>query len=156
MLIRRSSRTIPSSEITPHSVYKSRRAFMAAAAAAGVGAAVAGERILRPETVVHADTKLQTVKSPLSTPGLTPTSLRDITSYNNYYEFGTSKSDPSENAGKMQTYPWSVKVEGLVKKPKTYSAVDLCEAASARRPHLPLPLRGGVEHGDSLGRLLAF
>jgi sulfoxide reductase catalytic subunit YedY len=129
MLIRRSNRStdIPSSEITPQSVYQSRRAFMAAAAAAGVGAAVAGERILRPGTVVHADTKLQTVKSSLSTPGLTPTSLRDITSYNNYYEFGTSKSDPSQNAGKMQTYPWNVKVEGLVKKPKTYSAVDLAK-----------------------------
>jgi sulfoxide reductase catalytic subunit YedY len=122
MLIRRTSE-IPSSEITPQSVYKSRRAFMAAAAAAG--AAVAAERILRPGAVVHAETKLQTVQSKFSTPGLAPTSLRDITSYNNYYEFGTSKSDPSENAGKMQTYPWSVKVEGLVKKPKTYSAIEL-------------------------------
>ena len=114
MLIRKAS-DIPSSEITPHSVYKSRRAFMAAAAAAGVGAAGAGERMLHPGTVVHAETRLQTVKSQFSTPGLTPTSFRDITSYNNYYEFGTGKSDPSQNAGKMQTYPWQVKVEGLEK-----------------------------------------
>jgi sulfoxide reductase catalytic subunit YedY len=77
-------------------------------------------RVLAPHTRVEAETRLTTVKSPLSTPGLTPTAYKDISSYNNYYEFGTDKGDPSRNAGKMKTYPWTVAVEGLVKKPKMF------------------------------------
>jgi methionine sulfoxide reductase catalytic subunit len=117
MLIQ-TEKPIASSEITPESVYRSRRQFMAAAAAAGVGA------LLTPGRAV-AETKLQTVPSPLSAKGLTPTSLNDITTYNNYYEFGVDKGDPSRNAGRMKTYPWSVAVEGLVKKPKTFSIDEL-------------------------------
>ncbi len=123
MLIRKPNQ-IPSSEITPESVYQNRRQFMAAAASAGV-AALAGERLLHPRTAVEAATKINTVKSPLSTPGLTPTAYKDITTYNNYYEFGTDKSDPSQNAQHLKTYPWSVKVEGLVQKPKVFSIDDL-------------------------------
>jgi sulfoxide reductase catalytic subunit YedY len=124
MLIRRSN-GIASSEITPKSVYQNRRQFMAAAAATAGFATLAGERLLHPRLRVEAATKLTTVKSPLSTPGLTPTAYKDITSYNNYYEFGTGKSDPSENAQKFKTYPWTVKIEGLVQKPKTVSIDDL-------------------------------
>lgn len=117
---------IPSSEITPERVYRNRRQFMAAAAATvGIAAFAGGERLLRPGVVVEAATKLNTVASPLSTPGLTPTSYQDITSFNNYYEFGVSKGDPAEHAGKMKTYPWSVKIEGLVQKPLTFSIDDL-------------------------------
>jgi sulfoxide reductase catalytic subunit YedY len=60
------------------------------------------------------------VKSPLSTTGVTPTSFEDITHYNNFYEFGVDKGDPARNAGKLQTRPWSVQVEGLVKEKKTF------------------------------------
>ncbi|MFZ0273771.1 MAG: protein-methionine-sulfoxide reductase catalytic subunit MsrP [Acidobacteriaceae bacterium] len=112
---------IPSSEITPKATYMNRRAFMAAAAAAGV-AAVAGEgmaRMLRPSNV-EADEKLTTVKSQYSTPGLTPTPLEDITHYNNFYEFGVNKGDPAKNAGMLKTRPWTVQVEGLVKQKKTF------------------------------------
>ncbi len=123
MLIRKPD-TIPSSEITSESVYANRRQFMAAAAAAGT-LALAGERLLHPGLTAEAATRLDTVKSPLSTSGLTPTSYKDITSYNNYYEFGTGKSDPAENAQHLKTYPWSVKVEGLVQKPRTFSVDDL-------------------------------
>ena len=125
MLIRKPV-DIPSSEITSESDYKNRRQFMAAAAAAGA-VALAGDRLLRfaSPAVVAAATKLDTVKSPLSTTGVTPTSYKDITSYNNYYEFGTDKSDPSRNATKMKTYPWSVAVDGLVKKPKTFDIDQL-------------------------------
>lgn len=119
MLIRKKS-DIPSSEITPKQAYMSRRALMAGVAA-GV-AATAGERFLR---VVHpgpvdAEEKLNTVKSPLSTPGLTPTSLENITHYNNFYEFGVNKDDPAKNAFRLKTRPWTVKVEGEVKQPKTF------------------------------------
>ena len=51
---------------------------------------------------------------------LTPTSYKDITSYNNFYEFGTGKDDPSENAHTLRPRPWSVVVEGDVKKPGSY------------------------------------
>jgi sulfoxide reductase catalytic subunit YedY len=113
--------SIPGSEITPEAVYVNRRRFLAGAAAVGAAAgAGALARMLHPAGEVLADDKLQTVKSPLSTPGLTLTSFNDITHYNNFYEFGTGKSDPSRNAGSLRTRPWSVKVDGLVKQPKTF------------------------------------
>jgi len=95
---------------------------MAAAAATGA-AAFAGDRIARifdPKTSVQAGTKLDTVKSPLSTTGEDLTPYQYITNYNNFYEFGVEKSDPAKNAGRLQTRPWTVTVEGLVKKPKTF------------------------------------
>ena len=129
MLIRKPS-DIPSSEITSEANYKdflSRRRFLRTAisgAAAAGGAIIGAERIadlLSPDTTVLADaTKLQTVKSPLSTSGEQLTSLEDITHYNNYYEFGVQKGDPAKNAGVLPTRPWTVKVEGRVKQPKTF------------------------------------
>jgi sulfoxide reductase catalytic subunit YedY len=119
MLIRKKS-DIPASEITPKSVFMNRRAFMAAAAAGT--AAWAGDRALKvidPARVDAAET-LKTVSSPLSTPGLTPTSFYDITHYNNFYEFGVNKGDPAKNAWRLHTRPWSIRVEGHVKKEKTF------------------------------------
>jgi sulfoxide reductase catalytic subunit YedY len=120
---------IASSEITPRSGYEwymSRRKFLrngaAGAAAAGV-AAVGAERlaeVLDPRISALADTKLQTVKSPLSTTGETLTSLEDITHYNNFYEFGVGKDEPAKNAGSLPTRPWTVKITGKVKAPKTF------------------------------------
>ena len=120
MLIRKPA-DIPSSEITPKDTYLNRRKFMLGAAALGVAAAGA-ERLSRFATPseVMAATKLPTVKSPLSTTGETLTTYKDITTYNNFYEFGYEKSDPSENAHTLQTRPWSVSIEGLVKKPQTF------------------------------------
>ena len=123
MLIHKPSE-IPSSEITPESAYRNRRQFMAAAAITGLVTA-AGARLSRPGLAVEAATQLPTVKSPLSTSGVTPTSYKDITSYNNFYEFGTGKGDPAANAQKFRTDPWSVKVEGLVQKPRTFSLDQL-------------------------------
>ena len=124
MLIRKPGYVSPS-EITPQHVWNNRRRFIAAAAATAGLAALEGKRLLRPDASVEAATKFTTVKSPLSTAGLTPTSYKDITSYNNYYEFGTGKSDPSENAQHLRTYPWNVKVDGLVQKPRTFSVDQL-------------------------------
>jgi methionine sulfoxide reductase catalytic subunit len=125
MLIKKSN-DITSSEITPKSAYLNRRAFMTGAAALGV-AGVAANRvasIVNPEHAAAA-TKLQTAKSPLSTTGLTLTSYKDITSYNNFYEFGVEKDNPAKNAGRMKTRPWTVTVDGLVKKKKTVGIDDL-------------------------------
>jgi sulfoxide reductase catalytic subunit YedY len=121
MLIRKSN-DIPSSEVTPKSAYLNRRAFMAGAATVGA-AAIAGKhlaRLISPDTSVHADTKLTTVKSPLSLTGETPTSLQDITHYNNFYEFGVDKGDPARNAGRLKTRPWTVSVEGLAKNKQKF------------------------------------
>ena len=123
MLIRKpgliNGSAIPSSEITPKGKWFNRRRFLTAAAASGA-VALGAERISELLSPVHAASKLQTVKSPLSTTGEQLTSLEDITTYNNFYEFGTSKSDPARNAGVLPTRPWSVKVSGLVKSPKTF------------------------------------
>lgn len=121
MLIRRPP-DIPSSEITLKDHFLNRRRFMAGAAALGA-AAVGAERIaemVSPRTGALADTKLETVKSPLSTTGEQLTSLADITHYNNFYEFGVDKSDPAKNAGALPTRPWTIKVEGKVQKPLTF------------------------------------
>ena len=125
MLIRKPD-DIPSSLITPKDQYLNRRHFLRGAASglATVGAAVLGldrlANVIAPRTRALAGTKLDTVKSPLSTTGEQLTSLQDITHYNNYYEFGVDKADPAKNAGILPTRPWTVKVEGLVKQPKTF------------------------------------
>jgi methionine sulfoxide reductase catalytic subunit len=117
---------IPSSLITPRDQYLNRRRFLRGAVAGGVaaGAAIAGvdrlSELIAPSVRAFADTKLQTVKSPLTTTGEQLTSLEDITHYNNYYEFGVQKDMPAQNAGVLPTRPWTVKVDGLVKKPKTF------------------------------------
>ena len=115
---------IPSSETTPqdqYAQYVNRRRFIRTAAAAGV-AALGGERLtqfLSPSLRAQAGTKLETVKSPLTTTGEPLTTLEDITRYNNFYEFGVDKGDPAQNAGALPTRPWTIRVEGKVKTPKT-------------------------------------
>jgi methionine sulfoxide reductase catalytic subunit len=112
---------IPSSEITPKSSFLSRRQFIAGVAA--TGAAAAGGLYLRRsgwqmEETVHAGAKLSgIVKSPFST-SEKPNSFKDITNYNNYYEFSTDKYEPNGLAANFRTRPWTVSIEGLVKKPK--------------------------------------
>jgi sulfoxide reductase catalytic subunit YedY len=125
MLIRKPT-DIPSSLITPKDQYLNRRRFLrgALSGAAVAGAAALGvdrlADLIAPRTLAFAGTKLETVKSPLSTTGEQLTSLQDITTYNNFYEFGVEKGDPYKNAGGLPTRPWTIKVEGLVNKPKTF------------------------------------
>ncbi len=113
MLIGRPS-DIPSSEITPESLFLRRREFIAAAGAALASAAL--PRIARANPVPY----------PLS-PGQSDklTSYEDITTYNNYYEFGTDKSDPSHNSGGFHPRPWSVEISGEVAKPASYDLDDI-------------------------------
>ncbi|HJX84423.1 MAG TPA: protein-methionine-sulfoxide reductase catalytic subunit MsrP [Candidatus Angelobacter sp.] len=120
MLIKKPS-DIASSEITPRSSYMNRRKFIVGAAA--TGAAIAGGLYLRRnnwqmEETVHAGAKLSgIVKSPFSTTEQ-PNSFKDITNYNNYYEFSTDKNEPAGLSANFRTRPWTVSIEGLVKKPK--------------------------------------
>ena len=125
MLIKRAA-DIPSSEITSRNTYLSRRSFVAGAA--GVGASLLASRKLlemaSPTNVVHAGTKLSTVKGPFGTDEkLTP--YKDVTTYNNFYEFSTDKDGPSQLAKDFRTRPWQVKVEGLVQKPRSFDIEDL-------------------------------
>ncbi len=130
MLIRKPS-DIPSSAITPEDQYLNRRRFLRGTLAGGIGAAAGTlglgrvADIISPRSRVLADTKLQTVKSPLTTTGEQLTSFEDITHYNNYYEFGVEKDQPAKNAGVLPTRPWTVRVEGMVKKPKTFDIDSL-------------------------------
>ena len=107
MLIRRPV-DIPSSEITPESAYQNRREFMKTASAFLIPTAVGAQsRSGRYDT----------------TERVTP--YEYASSYNNYYEFGTDKADPSRNSGNFKTKPWTVSVEGLAKKPARYDLDDL-------------------------------
>jgi methionine sulfoxide reductase catalytic subunit len=121
MLIRRPP-DIPSSQITSKDRYLNRRRFLGGVAAAGATAMAASRvaEMVSPRMGALADTKLQTVPSPLTTTGEQLTPLVDITHYNNFYEFGVEKGDPAKNAGALPTRPWTVKVEGKVKKPLTF------------------------------------
>ncbi len=110
MLIKKPE-NIPSSEITAEDAYLDRRKFLAAAGVAAAG--IVGSRSLLSAFPVAArqDDK--------------PNTWEEITGYNNYYEFGTDKDDPSANSKAFRTKPWTVKVDGLVKKPADYHFEDL-------------------------------
>ena len=119
MLIKKPA-DIPSAEITPKDLYLNRRKFLLAAGAIA-GAAVAGGKIgeiLIPPSSVLAGTKLEATPSSFSTTEK-QTPFNDITHYNNYYEFSTDKYEPADLAKNFNTRPWTIKVEGLVNKPKT-------------------------------------
>jgi sulfoxide reductase catalytic subunit YedY len=131
MLIKKAD-PIRSSEITPKSVYLNRRRFLRGAA---TGAALAAARPLwdlvipAVEAAPPPGQKLTgSVKSPFSTKEKM-TSYKDVTHYNNYYEFGTGKEEPATLATKLKTTPWTVSVEGEVAKPKTYDVDAIMKLA---------------------------
>lgn len=112
---------IPSSEITPEDVYVNRRSFLKQAAAGAAGLALAPGALSALERGGAAWPAQQVdyakLKSELGEP---VNSYEDITHYNNFYEFGTSKSDPAEHSGNFHPRPWTVSVEGHVKNPGNY------------------------------------
>lgn len=106
------------SEITPREVFEARRKFIKLAAAGA---------ILGPELVQAAN--LPSKLNPAYAVMEKQTSRKDATSYNNFYEFGTDKSDPAENAHTLRTRPWTVQIEGEVKKPMTLDIDSLLKLA---------------------------
>ena len=116
---------IPASEITPAEVFAGRRQFLARTSAlAALG--IAG---IRPEPAVAQRIRLFGVRqSPLSIDEK-QTPFEVVSTYNNFYEFGTDKSDPAEQAGRLKTQPWAVVVEGEIKRPKTYDIDELMKLA---------------------------
>ena len=133
MLLRKSpslASTIRSSEITPQHVLEqhqqNRRRFLTGAAALGAGTLAARylPDVLNPRTTVHAADQLQTIPGKYSTTE-PQTPFNRATTYNNFYEFGTDKSDPSRNAHTLKTRPWTIQITGMVKKPQTINIDDL-------------------------------
>ena len=94
------------SDVTPKADYLNRRQLLAAA-----GAAVGAAALMAPGRA--------------GAEALEPNSLEDITSYNNFYEFGTGKDDPARYAGSLTTAPWSIVIDGLVERPGTYALSDI-------------------------------
>ena len=102
------------SQVTPKAIYMDRRKFMAAGAVALAAPALMGRPALA----------LSGKASPYST-DQAPNTFEEITSYNNFYEFGTGKEDPKRNAGALTTADWSVQVDGMVDRPGSYGVEDL-------------------------------
>ena len=119
MLIRKPS-DLNYSDVTPKSVYTNRREFLAAL---GIGGGLLTPREAK------AGTKLEIAsKSPFSTTEKV-NSYEDVTHYNNFYEFGTEKTQPAEYAKNYRTSPWTVSIEGLVEKPQKIDLTALMKLA---------------------------
>lgn len=113
---------IRENEVTPRALWESRREFLQTSfwvtAAAGLMA-----------TPFNALAGLNATSNSAFRPKDTPTPREKVVSYNNFYEFGTGKEDPSENAGSLKTRPWTVTVEGEVNQPKTFDIDQLVKLA---------------------------
>jgi methionine sulfoxide reductase catalytic subunit len=116
MLIRRNT-PIPSSEITDPRLYLDRRRFVRSAA--GAAAALFGV----PGVLAACEARAEVDGGAAGQDELTP--YRDVTRYNNFYEFGTGKEDPARLAHTLRTRPWTVAVEGHVERPGRYDIDDL-------------------------------
>lgn len=112
------------SEITPQTVYLDRRRWLAQSALA-VGSAWGMGHVGSAHAAKGAPLKgvRSVVEGATAMDALTPYS--DVTGYNNFYEFGLDKADPARNAHTLKTQPWTVSVEGLVAKPRTFGLEDL-------------------------------
>jgi methionine sulfoxide reductase catalytic subunit len=116
------------SDITPQRIYEGRRDMVKLMASGVAGAALAGWA--GREALAQGSGKLPPlVGAKSSVAGAVVmekvTDYKDASSYNNFYEFGTDKADPAKNAGTLQTKPWTVEIEGMVKKPAKYTLEDL-------------------------------
>lgn len=128
-----------SSEITPRRVYEERRDLIKLMASGVAGAALASwasrEGLAQGTRTIQRPGKraaLPSIKS--SQAGALTldklTDYKDASSYNNFYEFGTNKSDPAKNAHTLKTSPWTVEIEGLLKKPARYALEDLLKLSA--------------------------
>jgi len=103
-MAKRWTNTLTHADVTPKSVWLNRRQILRGAAGLGAASLASGAE---------------------AAAGLVPNTIEDITAYNNFYEFGTGKSDPAANAGALTTDPWSITVDGLVDAPGNYALADL-------------------------------
>jgi sulfoxide reductase catalytic subunit YedY len=119
MLIKK-NQYLTDNDVTDYSLYKDRRRFMKNALGLGLVATAGG--IIQPQ-LAHANTgRFSTTEK--------ATAYKDITSYCNFYEFGTGKDDPKKNAHSLITSPWSISVEGECEKTGVYNLEDLLKPVS--------------------------
>jgi sulfoxide reductase catalytic subunit YedY len=137
MLIKKAG-DIPSSDITDERLYLRRREFvqlgvgLVGAAAGGVLAACGSDALDASATApanVAPQTPIAGIAKKMVTTDEKINTFDEITSYNNYYEFGTGKADPAKYAGQLKTSPWTVKIDGLCAKPGDYHLDDLIKTA---------------------------
>jgi len=125
-----------SSEITSESLYRERRTLIKLMASGAAGAALAAwagreamaQELARPGKNPALPGRKSQVAGAVTMDKLTD--YKDASTYNNFYEFGTDKADPAKNAGTLVTSPWTVEVEGLVKKPAKYALEDLLKLSA--------------------------
>ncbi|EUJ10473.1 sulfite oxidase-like oxidoreductase [Methylophilaceae bacterium 11] len=140
---KRNPSQIQPSEITPREVFEDRRHFIKAAGAGLIAGAIASTQATKaiageiktdanakkPAAKTGATQKTLTFKKTAYGEGEKLTKFEDVTTYNNYYEFGTDKSDPATHSTLFKPRPWSISIEGAVKKAKTISIEDLLKLA---------------------------
>ena len=119
----RQSWELPASEITPLPVYRERRQFIQ-----GIAALAAGTALGVPPMAAAAP-KLTGVRASAYRLNEDRTPYKDVTTYNNFYEFGTGKEDPSRRAGSLVTHPWTVAVGGEVRHSRTWDIEALLKLA---------------------------
>ena len=121
-----------SSDITPAAVYQERRALLQGLGLLGLAAAAPpmawAQNAPRPGELAPLSATPSKLAGAMTSESLT--SYKDATTYNNFYEFGTDKSDPGRNAHTLKTSPWSVEIEGLVKKPGRLNLEDLLQLST--------------------------
>jgi sulfoxide reductase catalytic subunit YedY len=130
MILRtRTSADLPWSAVTPEAIYRSRREFLKTGVTGMTGIAVAALTACGTAEVAEAQTTLSYKPNPkyVATAADKLNSFEQITSYNNFYEFGAEKGDPAKYAGKLTVKPWAVKVDGMVSKPGNYGVEDLVD-----------------------------
>jgi len=167
MLIKRPL-DIKSSEITPESTYLNRRNFLRAGLiAATTGATALTYRYFNPTPLPPVEVKdISNIEIPNSySTDEKPNTYDEITNYNNFYEFGTSKGEPARQAQKLVTRPWTVEVGGMVQKPRTFDIEELLkfdqeeriyrlrcvEAWSMVVPWIGFPLKKLLDQVEPLG-----
>ncbi len=123
---------VSSSEITPRRLYLDRREFLTGAATLGA-AAVAGcglRELLSPSLLAEANAKIDGVRKSQFSTTETQTPYKDVTNYNNYYEFSTDKYEPAGLAKNFKTRPWTVTIDGAVKKKQTLDVDSIIKLAA--------------------------
>ncbi|HEY6483616.1 MAG TPA: protein-methionine-sulfoxide reductase catalytic subunit MsrP [Steroidobacteraceae bacterium] len=117
---------IAPSQITPRERYLNRRSVLAGSVAVAAGAALGGRGSLLPGArAADAPAKLPFTRNAAYAVAEPQTSFEDVTSYNNFYEFGTDKADPKANAQKFRTHPWSVTIGGEAEVTGRYTLEDI-------------------------------
>jgi sulfoxide reductase catalytic subunit YedY len=129
---------IPTSSITPRELVDARRRFLRASGAGLTGLGGAALGLLSPDAVPAAPAadspgtglaKLSASRNTRYVVTDKPTDIKDVTTYNNFYEFGTDKSDPARRAGTLKPRPWQISIEGEVRQPKVYDIDALLKLA---------------------------